>query len=80
MSDETTLPVNNGFDISSRLLAISARRDMLIGLIIRHQNELNDLTFEEQYLQHQSRDGDIDRRFKASLDYKAAYIKEVLDL
>lgn len=76
-------PINNGFDISARLLAISARRDTLVGLIIQHQNELNDLSFEEQHLHFRQQQfaADVpDRRIQASQEYKAAYVKEILDL
>jgi hypothetical protein len=75
--------IKNGLDISMRLLAIAARRDEIIGLLTQYQDELNDLTFEEQHLRYQqqaiSADSSI-KNLRNSQKYKAAYIKEVLDL
>ncbi len=76
-------PIKNGLDISTRLLEISARRDIVFGLIVQLQNELNDLAFEERHLdfKQQQFHADIpESRFKASQEYKNSYIKEVLDL
>jgi len=73
----------SGFDTSMRLLAIGARRDKLLSLIAQHQVELNDLAVEEQQLKYfdQSLVADIpDHRRRASQEYEAAYIKEILDL